>query len=98
MVKSMKNNVTIEQNEVLVKIKDFSKYSYPKEPKEPPLESFGLKEEVFLKLKKILFYNDYYGRYDFFFGFGHQTFIDEGCDVTNCFTTSNKSLLCKCHC
>jgi len=64
--------------------------------KEPTLESFGLSNDVFSKLKKILFYNDYFDqRKDFYFGFGHQRFIDEGCEVTNCYATSNKSLLCK---
>ena len=75
LVKNVRNKANPEPNEDMVEVKDLSKYLYAKEPEEPPFESFGLEEDVFLKLKKILFYNNYFGRYDFFFGFGHQRSI-----------------------
>ncbi len=45
--------------------------------------------------KKILFYNDFFKREDFWFGLGNDPFERRNCPVQNCFTTSNKSLLGK---
>jgi len=50
--------------------------------------------EVFPQLKKILYYNTFFGQEDFYYGFGHHHFV-EGCDVSNCYATKNRSLLCK---
>ena len=47
----------------------------------------------FASSKKILYFTSYYDMKDFAFGFGHQPFVDHGCPVTNCFATSNRSLL-----
>jgi hypothetical protein len=55
-----------------------------------------LNEEFnFERSKTILFYNSFFGRNDFYFGFGHQPFVDAKCPVYNCFTTDNKTLLGK---
>jgi hypothetical protein len=49
----------------------------------------------FQSSKKILFYNDFFKKEDFYFGLGNDPFVSRNCPVQNCFTTSNKSLLGK---
>ena len=98
LIKGLRKKVNAEQIDNFREIKTFAKFSKPEGSKEPPLESYRLEENVFLNLKKILFYNNFFGQTDFNFGFGHQRFIDEGCNVTNCYATSNKSLLCELLC
>ena len=40
------------------------------------------------RLKSILYWNEFYGRYDTFdFGFGNEPFHENGCQYTNCFAT-----------
>jgi len=48
---------------------------------EPGWESFGISPNAFSKLKKILFFNDVFGRKDFYFGYGQQgvNFINIKC-------------------
>ncbi|XP_066953139.1 alpha-(1,3)-fucosyltransferase C-like [Macrobrachium rosenbergii] len=43
-------------------------------------------------LKKILFWNDVFGNYSFYFGFGREPFVKAKCPVNSCFTTSDRSL------
>ena len=93
LLKSKDNTEKTDDDDDFKEIKTFSKFSKPETPKEPSVESFGLTESDFSKMKKILYYSDFFGRKDFNFGFGHQIFIDEGCEVTNCYATSNNSLL-----
>ena len=50
------------------------------------------KQEEFRKYKTILYYNTQFGLESFSFGFGHRHFA-ESCQVSNCYTTANKSLL-----
>ena len=97
-LKSKENTEKTNDDDDVAEFKTFSKISKPETPKEPSLDSFGLTESDFSKMKKILYYSDFFGRKDFNFGFGHQIFIDEGCEVTNCYATSNNSLLCELIC
>ena len=40
------------------------------------------------RLKTILYWNEFYGRYDTYdFGFGHEAFLEKNCAVSNCFAT-----------
>ena len=48
----------------------------------------------FTNLKTILFFNPLFGRKDYNFGFGQERF-NQLCEVSNCFTTNNRSLLGK---
>ena len=48
-------------------------------------------EEEFSNLKKILYFNTFFGIEDFFFGYGHDIFL--GCEVSNCYATKNRGLL-----
>ena len=49
----------------------------------------------FGRLKKILFFTNFFTTSDWEFGFGQQPFIDYQCPVSNCYTTNNKTLLGK---
>lgn len=55
--------------------------------------AFPIRKENFSKMKKILFYNTFFGKENFYFGFGHSPFLE--CEVSNCYTTRNRSLLCE---
>ncbi|XP_064093213.1 alpha-(1,3)-fucosyltransferase C-like [Macrobrachium nipponense] len=43
-------------------------------------------------LKKILFWNDFFGDKSQGFGFGRDPFVKSGCRISTCFTTANRSL------
>ena len=46
------------------------------------------------RLKTILYWNEFYGRYDTYdFGFGHEAFVENNCPVSNCFATKDRNLL-----
>ena len=46
------------------------------------------------KLKTILYWNEFYGRYDTFdFGYGHEAFVEKGCAYSACFATKDRTLL-----
>lgn len=46
------------------------------------------------RLKTILYWNEFYGRYDTYdFGFGHEAFLEKNCAYSNCFATKDRSLL-----
>jgi hypothetical protein len=46
------------------------------------------------KLKTILYWNEFYGRYDTFdFGYGHEAFMEKGCSYSGCFATKDRTLL-----
>ncbi|XP_059087672.1 alpha-(1,3)-fucosyltransferase C-like [Tigriopus californicus] len=46
------------------------------------------------RLKTILYWNEFYGRYDTYdFGYGRQAFLDNQCRVSTCFATQDRSLL-----
>ena len=45
--------------------------------------------------KKILFYTSFYEWNDYEFGVGNLPFVQHGCPVSNCYATSNKTLLSK---
>ena len=46
------------------------------------------------RLKTILYWNEFYGRYDTYdFGFGHEAFLEKNCAVSNCFATKDRNLL-----
>ena len=45
--------------------------------------------------KKILFYTSFYEWNDYEFGVGNLPFVEHGCPVSNCYATSNKTLLSK---
>ena len=46
------------------------------------------------RLKTILYWNEFYGRYDTYdFGFGHEAFVEKNCAYTNCFATKDRHLL-----
>jgi hypothetical protein len=46
------------------------------------------------KLKTILYWNEFYGRYDTYdFGFGHEAFVEKNCAYSNCFATKDRGLL-----
>ena len=42
--------------------------------------------------KIILFWTHFFGRWDYEFGLGHKPFLDNQCPVSNCLTTSDRSL------
>ena len=45
------------------------------------------------RLKTILYWNEFYGRYDTYdFGFGHEAFLEKNCAVSNCFATKVSKL------
>nr|CAH0111096.1 unnamed protein product [Daphnia galeata] len=57
----------------------------------------GIQRQLFLKEesktpKTILFWTPYYNRSDYTFGLGQNPFIEFGCKVTNCFTTTDRTL------
>ncbi|KAF2360504.1 Fucosyltransferase N-terminal [Trinorchestia longiramus] len=43
-------------------------------------------------LKKILYWNEFYGSKDFDFGIGQEPFRSAGCPVSSCYATYNKTL------
>ena len=46
------------------------------------------------ELKTILYWNEFYGRYDTYdFGFGHEAFIEKNCPNSGCFATKDRHLL-----
>lgn len=46
------------------------------------------------KLKTILYWNEFYGRYDTFdFGYGHEAFVEKGCAYSGCFATKDRSMM-----
>ncbi len=46
------------------------------------------------RLKTILYWNEFYGRYDTYdFGFGHEAFLEKNCAYSNCFATKDRHLL-----
>ena len=46
------------------------------------------------QLKTILYWNEFYGRYDTYdFGFGHEAFVEKNCAFSNCFATKDRNLL-----
>ena len=46
------------------------------------------------QLKTILYWNEFYGRYDTYdFGFGHEAFIEKNCPFSGCFATKDRNLL-----
>ena len=46
------------------------------------------------RLKTILYWNEFYGRYDTYdFGFGHEPFLENGCKYSNCFSTKDRTML-----
>ena len=46
------------------------------------------------QLKTILYWNEFYGRYDTYdFGFGHEAFVEKNCAFSNCFATKDRHLL-----
>ena len=56
-----------------------------------PLKHYN---KFFSKLKKILYFNSFFDQEDYYFGFGQERFT-KVCEVKNCYTTNNKSLLGK---
>ena len=44
-------------------------------------------------VKKILFYEPFFSKKDYAFGFGNKPFVQNDCPVTNCFTTNDRQLL-----
>ena len=46
------------------------------------------------RLKTILYWNEFYGRYDTYdFGYGHEAFVEKRCKFSNCFATKDRNLL-----
>lgn len=46
------------------------------------------------RLKTILYWNEFYGRYDTYdFGFGQEAFVEKGCAFSNCFATKDRTML-----
>ena len=46
------------------------------------------------RLKTILYWNEFYGRYDTYdFGYGHEAFVEKQCPYSNCFATKDRSIL-----
>ena len=46
------------------------------------------------RLKTILYWNEFYGRYDTYdFGYGHEAFVEKQCGVADCFATKDRNLL-----
>jgi len=64
----------------------------PRIPAASPLFT-DLKGNV-TKLKTILYWNEFYGRYDTYdFGYGHEAFVEKGCAYSGCFATKDRSLM-----
>lgn len=49
---------------------------------------------ILARTKKILYFNSYFGREDYYFGLGQKPFL-QSCEVSNCYITNNRSLLGK---
>jgi hypothetical protein len=60
----------------------------PAAPSDPARENSTLMSG----LKKILLFNSFFGRSDFYFGFGHTVFRDN-CRVSDCYVTNDHNLL-----
>ena len=52
-------------------------------------------EDKYQSMKKILYYNPFFSRSDYSFGFGHQPFENNNCPIKNCIATNNRHLLGK---
>ena len=51
------------------------------------------------RLKTILYWNEFYGRYDTYdFGYGHEAFVEKQCAVSDCFATKVNGEFCSCCC
>ncbi|XP_042889422.1 alpha-(1,3)-fucosyltransferase C-like isoform X2 [Penaeus japonicus] len=48
-------------------------------------------DEDYTSLKKILVWNDMYGKYHYGFGLGREPFVRAGCRVDRCFLTADRS-------
>ena len=47
-----------------------------------------MKNGTFRRLKTVLYWNEFYGRYDTYdFGYGHEAFVEKQCAVADCFAT-----------
>ena len=58
----------------------------------PPYLTLNDKNKT--QLKTILYWNEFYGRYDTYdFGFGHEAFIEKNCPYSGCFATKDRHLL-----
>ena len=45
------------------------------------------------RLKTILYWNEFYGRYDTYdFGYGHEAFVEKQCGVADCFATKVRNI------
>ncbi|XP_040582158.1 alpha-(1,3)-fucosyltransferase C isoform X2 [Lepeophtheirus salmonis] len=46
------------------------------------------------RLKTILYWNEFYGRYDTYdFGYGHDPFVENNCKVSDCYATKDRALM-----
>ena len=46
------------------------------------------------RLKTILYWNEFYGRYDTYdFGDGHEAFVEKQCSFADCFATKDRNFL-----
>lgn len=59
-----------------------------------PLSIGNAKNGTLRRLKTILYWNEFYGRYDTYdFGYGHEAFVEKRCGVADCFATKVLLLL-----
>ena len=53
-----------------------------------PLSIGSAKNGTLRRLKTVLYWNEFYGRYDTYdFGYGHEAFVEKQCAVSGCFAT-----------
>ena len=65
-----------------------------KREKKNPLVVGSSKNGSERRLKTILYWNEFYGRYDTYdFGYGHEAFVEKQCAYSDCFATKDRHLL-----
>ena len=62
--------------------------NYQQKISRDPLSIGSAKNGTLRRLKTVLYWNEFYGRYDTYdFGYGHEAFVEKQCAVTDCFAT-----------
>ncbi|XP_069169703.1 uncharacterized protein [Procambarus clarkii] len=68
---------------------DSSSRPQPSPPGHPATPKLGNTDNP--PLKKILFWNEVWGKRNFYFGFGREPFVRAGCRVSTCTTTADRT-------
>ena len=85
--------VSFTQNQEIETLSSVN-YKSVEEPKRKPTKSASLKlkpKNVTKKLKRILYWNDYYGSRNFGFCCGRNPYLKYYCENTNCYTSKDRT-------